>query len=202
MLKLLKRPIHALVVAALFVGVPLSPSFAQQDVLPMRVSSTMGSYLAGLAAIDALDARRAASLFMQAAERDWENPVYSSQAFLAYLLAGEISEAATMAQHVVDLNPEDELAHLVLGSVALKQRRYASADQLLSRVPEASLVGIIASVTRAWAKVGEGDMDAANAILSQVGQGGFGEFIIFHRAILADVGGEREAAIDLAREAY
>ncbi len=168
----------------------------------MRVSSTMGSYLAGLSAIDALDARRAASLFMQAAERDWDNPVYSSQAFLAYLLAGDISEAATMAQHVIDLTPEDELAHLVLGSVALKQRRYASADQLLSRVPEASLVGIIASVIRAWSKVGEDDTDAANAILSQVGQGGFDEFIIFHRAILADVGGQRDEAIDLARQAY
>lgn len=202
MLKLLKRPIHALIVAAICVGVPLSPSFAQQDILPMRVSSTMGSYLAGLAAIDALDARRAASLFMQAAERDWDNPVYSSQAFLAYLLAGDISEAATMAQHVIDLNPEDELAHLVLGSVALKQRRYTSADQLLARVPEASLVGIIASVTRAWSKVGDGDMAAANSILSNVGQGGFDEFIIFHRAILADVGGQRDAAIDLARQAY
>lgn len=202
MLKLIKRPVHALIVAALCAGVPLSTSFAQQDVLPLRTSSTMGSYLAGLAAMDALDSRRAASLFMQSAEQDWDNPIYSGQAFLAYLLSGNVAEAASMAQHVVSLTPDDELAHLVLGAVALKQRRYASADQSLSRVNEGSLIGIVASVTRAWAEVGDGNVAAANAILSQVGQGGFDEFMVFHRAILADVGGERETALALAQQAY
>lgn len=203
MLNLFKRPIHALIVVALSVSVPVSAPMAQQEVLPAGPnSSAVGSYLAGLAALEALDANRAASLFVEAARADWDNEIYSSQAFLAYLLAGNISEAASMAQHVLDLNPDDELAHLVLGTVALKQRRYASADQALARVPEASLIGIIGGITRAWAKVGEGDLGGANDILDRVAQGGFDEFIVFHRAIIADVAGDRETAIDLARQAY
>lgn len=203
MLNLFKRPIHVLIVAALSISVPVSSPLAQQEVLQTAPGgSAVGSYLAGLAALDALDADRAASLFVEAARADWDNEIYSSQAFLAYLLAGNISEAASMAQHVLDLNPDDELAHLVLGTVALKQRRYASADQMLSRVPEASLIGIIGGITRAWAKVGEDDLAAANDILDRVAQGGFDEFIVFHRAIIADVAGDRETAIELARQAY
>ncbi|WP_332718507.1 tetratricopeptide repeat protein [Pelagibacterium mangrovi] len=202
MLNLLKRPLHAVVIAALTIGLPVSAPLAQTDILPSSSTSAVGNYLAGLAALEALDANRAASMFVEAARADWDNEIYSSQAFLAYLLAGNISEAASMAQHVLDLNPDDELAHLVLGTVALKQRRYASADQMLSRVPEASLIGIIGGITRAWAKVGEGDLPAANEILDRVAQGGFDDFIIFHRAIIADVGGDRAAALDLARQAY
>jgi len=200
-LNLFKRPIQTLIVAALCAGVPLSAPFAQ-PMVSMRSTSAVGSYLAGLAALEALDANRAASFFMNAAERDWDNPIFTGQAFFAYLLAGNITEAASMAQHVLDLDPNDELARLVLGTVALKQRRYASADQMLARVPEASLVGIVGGIARAWAKVGEGDLATANTILDGVGQGGFDEFIIFHRAIIADVGGDRATALELAREAY
>ena len=201
-LNLLKRPIHVLVVAALSAGLSVPVTIAQDTVLPPRTTSVVGSYLAGLAALEALDASRAASLFMQAAERDWDNPIYSQQAFLAYLLAGNISEAASMAQHVLELNPEDELAHLVLGTVALKQRRYASSSQSLSRLPEGSLVGIVGGILRAWSQVGEGNLAAANATLDRVGRGGFTEFIIFHRSIIADVGGDRAEALRLSRQAY
>ena len=202
MLKLLNRPVQAAIVAALCATMPLSAPLAQTDMLAPRTTSAVGSYLAGLAALEALDANRAASLFMEAAERDWDNSIYSSQAFLAYLVAGRVEEAASMAQHVLDLNPDDELARLVLGAVALKERRYASAEQMLSRVPEASLVGIVGSILRAWAEVGEGDLGAATSILDDVGRAGFDEFIVFHRAIVADVGGDRDAALDLARQAY
>ena len=202
MLKLLKRPIHAVIVAALCATMPLSAPLAQSQVLAPRTASPVGSYLAGLAALEALDAGRAASLFMEAAESDWDNSIYSSQAFLAYLVAGRIDQASSMAQHVLDLNPDDELARLVLGTVALKERRYASADRMLSGVPEASLVGIVGSIMRAWSAVGEGDLDTAGTILDTVGRAGFDEFILFHRAIVADVGGDRDAALDLARQAY
>ena len=202
MRNLVLRPICALIVAALSAPIAVSAVVAQSEVLPVRRTSSVGAYMAGLSALENLEADRAASFFREAAENDWDNPIFAGQTFLSYLLAGDIDDATSMAQHVLDLSPDDELARLTLGTVALKQRRYASADQLLSRIPNGSLVGITGGIMRAWAKVGEGDLDAANAILDDVGQGGFEEFLIFHRAIIADIGGDRETAIALSRQAY
>ncbi|SDG39655.1 tetratricopeptide repeat protein [Pelagibacterium luteolum] len=201
MQKLIVRPLTAMIVAALAMPLAL-PASAQTGLLPPRTQSVTGAYLAGIAALENLEANRAATYFREAAESDWDNPIYAGQTFLSYLLAGRISDAASMAQHVLDLNPQDELARLTLGAVALKERRYASAESTLARIPEASLVGVTAGIMRAWSKVGEGDLPAANQILNTVGQGGFEEFLVFHRAVMADLGGDRQSAITLAREAY
>ncbi|WP_404405872.1 tetratricopeptide repeat protein [Pelagibacterium halotolerans] len=175
---------------------------AQTDMLSLREPSITGSYLAGLAAQDDLNPGVAAEFFMRAAEADWDNPILTGRAFLAYLGAGKISEAAPIAQHVLDLDPADELARLTLGTVALKERRYTSADQMFARIPNLSLVGITAGITRAWAQLGNGDLAGANATLDSIGQGGFEEFLVFHRAVMADLGGNREQAITLSRQAY
>lgn len=187
--------------AAMSLTVPLAAA-AQSDPLSLHTPSTTGSYLAGIAAQSDLHPEIAADYLMTAAKADWDNPIIVGRAFLAYLAAGEISEAAGLARHVLDLDPADELARLTLGTVALKERRYASAERMFGQVPSQSLVGITAGIGRGWAVLGNGDLQGAYAALDTVGQGGFEEFLIFHRAVMADLGGAREEAVALAREAY
>lgn len=182
--------------------VSVSATLAQPTTMTLRKPTPTGSYLAGLAALDDLRPDLAARYFLQAAEAEWDNPVYVGRTFLAYLVGGRVSDAATLAQHVLDLDPADDLARLTLGAVALKQRRYASANQVLSRIPNASLIGITGGIMQGWSQVGAGDLNAALATLDKVGAGGFDEFLVFHRAIMADLGGNRAQAIALAREAY
>ncbi len=181
---------------------PLSPAMAEQTTFSLRQSSPTGSYVAGTAALNRMNASAAARLFMQAAEVDWDNPYYTGRAFLAYMVAGRVADAATIAQHLVDIDPQNELARLVLGSVALKQRRYTTANQELERISDQSLVGITAGILRGWAHVGNGNLAAANAAMDGLSKNGFDEFLVFHRAIMADLGGNREDAIRFAREAY
>lgn len=180
----------------------LVPANAQPSTFSLRQSSPTGSYIAGTAALNSLNARAAARLFMQAAEVDWDNPYYTGRAFLAYLVAGRVSDAATLAQHLVDIDPENELARLTLGIVAVKQRRYASAIKELGRVSDQSLIGITAGIVHAWAHVGNSNLAGAEASMDRLAQSGFEEFLVFHRAIMADLGGNRAEAIELAREAY
>lgn len=180
----------------------LTPVMAQPGTFSLRRASPTGSYIAGTAALNNMDASAAARLFMQAAEIDWDNPYYTGRAFLAYLLAGRISDAATIAQHLVDIDPQNELARLALGVVAVKQRRYASAIQELGRVPDQSLIGITAGILNGWAHVGNGNLAAAEAAMDRLSEGGFEEFLVFHRAIMADLGGNRADAVRFAREAY
>nr|WP_246473029.1 tetratricopeptide repeat protein [Pelagibacterium limicola] len=155
-----------------------------------------------MAALDNLDASTAASYFARAAEADWDNPFYSGRAFISYLVAGRISDAAASAQHLLDIDPQNELARLTLGTVALKQRRYPSAIQELGRVPDLSLIGITAGILGAWANVGNGNSQAALAAMDRLSGGGFDEFLVFHRAIMADVAGNRSDALRYGGEAY
>ena len=202
MQKSIFRTVAVSLLAGAAIFTPIASAYAQTEVFTVRRYSETGSFLAGLAALDSLRADRASDYFMRAAENDWDNPVFTSRAFLSYLLAGKISDAAAIAQHVLELDPQDELARLTLGTVALKQRRYASTDQTLARINEGSLIGITAGIMRAWAQVGSGNLGTAYATLDTVGEGGFAEFLTFHRALIADLGGDREQAVRLAREAY
>jgi tetratricopeptide (TPR) repeat protein len=108
----------------------LAPALAQPATFSLRQASPTGSYIAGTAALNSLNAGAAARLFMQAAQADWDNPYYTGRAFLAYLVAGRIADAAAIAQHLAEIDPQNELARLALGVVALKQRRYTTASQV------------------------------------------------------------------------
>ena len=177
------------------------PAHAQPDSYRLRQASPTGSYIAGMAALDRLDAKSAARLLMQAAEAEWDNPHYAGRAFLAYLLLGRVADAAAIAQHLVDIDPQNELARLTLGTVALKQRRYNSATQELGRIPNETLIGITSGILDGWAHIGNNDVAGAYGIMGQLGELGFDEFLIFHRAVMSDVAGDRDAALSLARAA-
>lgn len=185
---------------ALFVA-PMGSAAAQSG-FGFRTPSPTGNYLAGVAALDSLRAELAAGYLSEAARADRGNTLLSGRAFLAYLVAGDIARAEPMAQQILEADSTDELARLVLSSVALKQRRYNSVIQTLQPVSDGSLIGVTAGIMRAWAQVGNSEIDAAFTTMDRVGAGGFEEFLIFHRAIMADLGGRRAAAIDLSREAY
>lgn len=180
----------------------LVPAQAQPGNFSLRQTSPTGSYIAGMAALERFDARAAARLLMQAAEAEWDNPYYSGRAFLAYLMLGRVADAASIAQHLVDIDARNELARLTLGVVALKQRRYNSATQQLGSVPTATLIGVAAGILDGWAHIGNNDPAGAYAIMDRIGEVGFDEFVIFHRAIMSDVSGDRSNALRLAREAY
>lgn len=198
----IRKAVLAGVAIAFAAIVPVQVAQAQSGMLSLRKPSPVGSYLAGVAALENLDGNRAARYFMDAASEEWDNPVYVSRAFLSYLVAGKISDAATLAHHLLDLEPNDELARLTLGTVALKQRRYSSAEQTLSRISDGSLIGLTGGILRAWAQAGNGNPSAALATLDALGDSGFADFLVFHRALVADVGGLRGQALDYAREAY
>ncbi|WP_116653061.1 tetratricopeptide repeat protein [Pelagibacterium sediminicola] len=198
----LSKAAFGLAVSVCLTLTSFAPAHAQPETYTVRQASPTGSYVAGMAALDRLDAKSAARLLMQAAEAEWDNPHYSGRAFLAYLLLGRVADAAAIAQHLVDIDPQNELARLTLGAVALKQRRYNSASQELGRIPNETLIGVTSGILDGWAHIGNNDVAGAYGIMGQLGELGFDEFLIFHRAIMSDVAGDRDAALGLSRAAY
>lgn len=175
---------------------------AQSDVLAPIEPSATGSYLAGQQAFEELRTTDAASFYMDAAEVEWDNVAIVERAFIALAADGRVDDAASLAQHLIDLEPENEIARLLLGTVALKERRYSAAKSQLENIGTESFLGITAAIVRAWALVAEDNYASSSALLDELSRGGLDDFLTFHRALMADVAGERDIALEYAASAY
>ena len=189
----------AVIVLALCTGGALSVEGKMFDVV--RQTST-GNFLAGREALADMRTEDAARYFNDAAIGDWDNPILVERSFLAYAANGQIPESARVARHLLELGAPNDLATLVLGVEALKDRRYPAAAQLLQNAGGDTYAGIAGSVLRAWALTAENKLDEANKLLDGVGQGGLEDFLVFHRALMADVAGRTTEALELGKKAY
>lgn len=164
--------------------------------------SSSGSFLAARSAETDRREDYAANYYLDALEHDWDNPFLVDRAFTSSAAAGHFDTAEGLAQRLVDLDPNAELARLTLGAMALKERRYSSAIQLLEPMQPQTLAGITGNALRAWALLGAGRNDEAYDLVESIDQPGFTEFLRFHRGLMADVAGDREKALPLLAGAY
>ncbi|MHA6729396.1 tetratricopeptide repeat protein [Devosia sp. A369] len=179
-----------------------SDPFASFGLMPLFRTSVTGAYMAGQQALQDLRTDEAARYFSQAAQGDWDNPVLVERAFIAYAADGQIGQAASTAKHLLELDPNSELAELIIATEALKERRYGAAERLLGAIGQDSFTGITAGILRAWALVGENRKAEADAALDQLGATGLEDFLVFHRALMAEASGDTDTAIELAGRAF
>lgn len=195
-------------VLALAIGSLAAPALAQNgsqspfNMLSMLSPSVTGSYLAGQQALQDLRTEEAARYFMQAAQADWDDPILVERAFIGFAADGQIGQAVSTAKHLLDIEPTNELAQLVVATEALKERRYPAAASMLSDIGQDSFSSIAGGILRAWALVGENKANEAEKVLDTLGQGGLEDFLLFHRALMAEAAGATDKAIELAGKAF
>jgi tetratricopeptide (TPR) repeat protein len=188
--------------SAQFVQTAQTDPLTALGLLPMFRTSVTGAYMAGQQALHDLRTDEAARYFYQAAQGDWDNPVLVERAFIAFAADGQIGQASSTAKHLLELDPDNELAELVVATEALKERRYGASEQMLGAIGQDSFTGITAGILRAWALVGDSRKDEADAELDKLGQSGLEDFLVFHRALMAEASGDTESAIELAGRAF
>ncbi|WP_051961194.1 tetratricopeptide repeat protein [Devosia riboflavina] len=200
----LARPILATILALALVPAASAQSSASNllDMLQLFRPSATGSYLAGRQALEELRTDEAARYFNEAAQGDWDNPVLVERSFIAFAANGQIGQSAQVAKRLMELVGQNELAELVVATEALKERRYGAAGSALETIGQDTFTGITAGILRAWALVGEKKYDEADAILTKLGDTGLEDFLVFHRALMAEVAGEKEKALELAAQAF
>jgi tetratricopeptide (TPR) repeat protein len=175
---------------------------AQAATFAPREPTVTGSYLAGTQALFDLRTDDAERYFHDALSADWDNPLVIERGFIAFAANGNIKEAASTARRLLEYSPNNDLALLVMGAEALKERRYEAAIEELSTVRNESFAGITGGILRAWAFAGAGRLDEANAALDKIAEGGLEDFLVFHRALMAEVAGDAETALAYAQQAY
>ena len=177
------------------------PALAEAVSLPAPQSAT-GNYLAGQQAINELRTHDASQFFRDAVAADWNNPLILDRAFIAYAADGQVDEAADTARQVVGLEPDNDMAKLVVATQAFKQRRYDAVVRDLDKFDPGTFEGVTAAILKAWALTGEGKLDDGFKSLDKLADGGLEEFLVFHRAIMADVAGDQAQAIKYITEAH
>ena len=203
----MNRIVRPAVLALALGSLVVAPTMAQgksttANILQMFNASVTGSYMAGQQALQDLRTEEAARYFMMAAQQDWDNPVLVERAFIGFAADGQIGQAASTAKHLLDLDPTNELAQLVVATEALKERRYGAAESMLSKIGQDSFTAITGGILRAWALVGDNRAAEADAALDKLGQGGLADFLVFHRALMAEASGDTKRAIQLAGKAF
>lgn len=175
---------------------------AAQDMLKLFRPSATGAYMAGQQALKDLRTDEAARYFSDAAQADWDNPILIERAFVALATDGQIGKAASTARRMLELDSRNELAELVVATEALKERRYGAAIRQLGEISQDSFSGITAGILRAWALVGDNRGDEAQALMEELGANGLEDFLVFHRALMAEAAGDTDLALELAARAF
>lgn len=212
MILLSNRLVRRLALATLlgFVATPLaaqsnaslSVQQAAQDMLKLFRPSVSGAYMAGQQALKDLRTDEAARYFSDAAQGDWDNPILVERAFVALATDGQIGKSASTARRMLELDANNELAELVVATEALKERRYGAAARQLASISQDSFSGITAGILRAWALVGDNRGDEAQALMEELGANGLEDFLVFHRALMAEAAGDSDTALELAARAF
>lgn len=194
------RSVLAAVIFAAMSAISM-PAFTQSFGFGFGPSSTTGAFLAGRAALNALDTDIAAGLLVEATQDNWNNSTVADRAFGALAANGEIDEANDVARRLLETSPNHQLARLISGTVALKERRFTSASKTFGGIGLENFVGITGAVLMAWTDVGQDDLSKAMARLDDLGSVGLDEFLIFHRALMADAVGD-SSALKYMTQAY
>jgi tetratricopeptide (TPR) repeat protein len=201
-----KNKLKNLIGAGLVALLVAQPAHAQDltnaDQFHIYYPSTSGSFLAGRSALLDRRTEKAASFFVDALSEDWDNVVLLDRAFMSLLASGQIEEAESIAKRLVELEPNNEVARLVQGIVALKERRYRSVQMALADMSRSTLFGITSNVVLAWAEIGLGNKEKGYGLINAIEQPGFKSFLVFQHALMADVAGDRDKARALYAEAH
>jgi tetratricopeptide (TPR) repeat protein len=206
----LVRPFAAAAAGALLLtglGFDQSASARARDNLaiatPFEVGdSPAGNYLAALIAGAERDTLAAATFFRETLRYDPRNPELIERAFVASLANGNMPDAFSLADRLLQRDANNGLAHLALGIRALKQHQYAGARNSLSKGGAGRQRDITATLLTAWSYAGGGDYKRAIAQVDKLKDEGFGTFRDFHAALIADLAGNVAEATKRFQAAY
>jgi tetratricopeptide (TPR) repeat protein len=194
--RLLTRPLLAFAFTALLAAGTSAATVGAKDL------GITGEYLAGTQALFDLRPADAAKYFHEALSGNTDNPQVVERGFIAFAANGDIEQSAETARRLLTFAPDNELARLIIGTVALKERRYDAAIDELKDVKAESFAGITSGILRAWALAGAGRAKEADTLLDTIAAAGLEDFLVFHRALMDEVAGDTADALDYAKRAY
>lgn len=160
-----------------------------------------GAYLAGRFAEQSYDLSRAADFFARVLEHDPDNVDLRRRVLLLLTSEGRFDDSLEHARALVDAG-EDLFARLRLIVEQFRTGDFARAEATLEAAQTLRYGGFISPTGLAWARLGQGDLAGAREALATLRERpGFATLLELHGALVADAGGDEEAAAEIYRRA-
>ncbi len=155
-----------------------------------------GPYLAARTAIAAHDYDAAARFYARALIRDGRNPDLLQNAIVAQMALGKLARAEPIARTLRDVGTDSQIANLVMMSDQIAREDW---DAVLQDIEAGRSVGpLVDGLVEAWAELGAGDAQAAEAVFDRVTEEtGLGAFGLYHKALARAVTGDYAGAHEI-----
>jgi tetratricopeptide (TPR) repeat protein len=184
----------------------MTPAMAQARNLSESLGvaeTSSGNFLAALAADAKRDTAAAAHFFREALREDPRNAELQERAFIASVQDGSMNDAFRLAERVLKRDPENALAHLTLGTRALKNRQFITArNHFLKAGGRGRNADISAALLVAWSHVGSGDLKKALETIDRFTDPQFVIYRNFYGGLMANLAGDRKEAAKRLKAAY
>lgn len=162
--------------------------------------SSLGSYLAGRHAQALFDTAAAADYFATALREDPDNVELLQRAYALTAAEGRMKEAAELAARLTDFDSDASMAVFLLAVQDAKVGDFASAEKRLAALPKRGINTFMAPLLTAWARVGQGRIDAAlEALTPLASNSGLAAVHDFHAALINDLAERRTVAEEYYR---
>ena len=192
---------------ALAVTSGFAPALMAREVVaiptPFEVGgSASGNYLAALVAGADRDTAAAATFFRETLRADPHNAELIERTFVASLSNGDVDDSLDLARRLVQVDPKNGLAHLVLGVGQLKNGHWVAARHEFLSGGAGREHDVTATLLVAWAYAGQGEEKKALSVIDSLKDGGFGVFRDYHAALIADLANDFPEATKRFKTAY
>ncbi len=165
--------------------------------------SLEGNYLAAIVAGASRDLGAASVYLREAVREDPGNNDLLERAFVAFLADGAMPDAFRAADRLIQLDPSNGLAQLVIGIRAIKQKNYVTARSHLQRGGRGRAADITATLLSAWSYLGSGSSKRAVETLERLkGEPSYNLFRDYHAGLILDAAGRKAEAEKRLKAAF
>ncbi len=178
------------------IGVMLAAGPATAQITDLS-QSTAGAYLAARAAEVRYDLDVAAAFYQEVYERDPGNIPLAVQVMSLWVESGIVEQAVPLAESVIAADPGYEPARLVLAADAIHEGEFDLASRNIAAIAGNDFSDLTTALLEAWSAVGRGEIGAAIAGLE-----GGGLLHSFHAALIADLDGRSDEALEFMADVY
>lgn len=163
---------------------------------PMSANgSGAGNYLAGRFAQDQSDLGEASKYLQRALAEDPENSELLQRTYLSMAAAGQLKAAGAVAQRLLTYDGEASVAALMVAEQQAKDGNWKAVEATVSGLPKRGLNTFMMPLVIGWAKVGQGNFDAALEAIAPLAQNSnYAALHDFHAALINDLADRRKAA--------
>ncbi len=167
--------------------------------------SLLGSYMAGRLARSLRDNEAAAEFYREALEKDPQSKEILEEAFQLKVATGKFADARNLARELLEREDEHKIASFFLGIESFAKKEYVAADKHFKAGGTGPIADLTANLARAWIAFARDQNKTALKFTGQTSSAqteGSQHIELLHRAMIADLAGQRRTAAAAYKKLY